>query len=250
MSKRLENRKVLIIGGAAGIGLATTKLFLQHGACVAIADIDKNKLEKSTQEIKAGSQYTNHVLDITDIDAVSKLVPEIATKMSGLDILVNCAGIDFFGPFIEMTPLDWAMVMNVNLNGPISVCQAALPYLKASNAAAIINIASGAGLSPIPNRTAYCASKAGLIMATKSLALDLAAFDIRANVVCPGAIDTELFRSSLGDLLTKEDVCKRYALGRIGQPQDIANAILYLASDEASYVTGIAMAVDGGRTFH
>jgi NAD(P)-dependent dehydrogenase (short-subunit alcohol dehydrogenase family) len=250
MSRRLENRTALIVGGAAGIGRATAEVFLSNGAILVIADKDASALEQTEEELKACEKLLTFKMDVTDTDCINSVLREIVLKLGRLDTVVNSAGIDLNCPFETMSMSDWSDVLNVNLTGPINVCHAALPLLKASPAASIINIASGAGLLPIANRTAYCAAKAGLIMATKSLALDLAEFGIRANSICPGAIDTALFRSSIKNEAALETVANRYAFGYIGQPIDIANAALFFASDESKYITGTALSVDGGRTFH
>ena len=153
-----------------------------------------------------------------------------------------------------MTLVEWNRVLAVNLTGPMLVMQAAYPFLKAAGGGTIVNVSSAAGLSPLQNRTAYCASKAALQMAGKALAIEGAAFNIRVNTVCPGAVETVLFRSSIDAAADPdaayEAVRARYALRRIAEPEEIAAAILWLTSAESSYVTGTALAVDGGRTFH
>ena len=140
--------------------------------------------------------------------------------------------------------------MAVNLVGAMEVCRAAMDALASSGRGVIINVASAAGLRPTPGRIAYCASKAALIMATKALALELAEHGIRANAVCPGPVETELFRQSLGDTVTVDDVKTRRVLGRIGNVDEIAGTIAFLLSNEAAFITGSALAIDGGRAFH
>ena len=157
-----------------------------------------------------------------------------------------------------MAPTDWERILAVNLTGPFLVIQAAYSFLKAAGGGTIVNVSSAAGLSPLKNRTAYCASKAGLQMASKALAIEAGAFDIRVNTVCPGAVETELFRSSFAlafpsapdEQAIRDAVRARYALNRIAEPQEIAAAIVWLSGPESSYVTGVALAVDGGRSFH
>jgi NAD(P)-dependent dehydrogenase (short-subunit alcohol dehydrogenase family) len=152
----------------------------------------------------------------------------------------------------EMTPDDWQAVMNLNLTGPMLAARAALPHLRAAGGGSIVTVASGAALLPLRHRTAYCASKAGLTMFTKALAMEAAQSGIRANVVCPGAVETDMLRGGFGadEAAERATVAGRYALGRIAAPSEIAEAILWLTSAEASFVTGAAVAVDGGRTFH
>jgi NAD(P)-dependent dehydrogenase (short-subunit alcohol dehydrogenase family) len=153
-----------------------------------------------------------------------------------------------------MALADWNRIIAVNLTGPMLVAQAAYPHLRTAGGGTIVNVSSGAGLSPLKHRTAYCASKAGLQMAAKALAMEAAEFGIRVNTICPGAVETELFRTSIDTapdpVAAYEAVRARYALQRVASPEEIAAAILWLTSAESSYVTGTAIAVDGGRTFH
>ena len=180
--------------------------------------------------------------------------PRAANVLGGLDGVVNAAGIDLIADLEAMTLAEWSRVLAVNLTGPMLVMQAACPHLRAAGGGTIVNVSSGAGLSPLKHRTAYCASKAGLQMSSKAVAMEAAEFGIRVNTVCPGAVETELFRSSIDHApdpqAAYEAVRARYALQRIASPDEIAAAILWLTSAESSYVTGTAIAVDGGRTFH
>jgi NAD(P)-dependent dehydrogenase (short-subunit alcohol dehydrogenase family) len=192
--------------------------------------------------------------DVTDTASVEKAVAEAAARMDGLDGVVNSAGVDLESSLEGMTDAAWDRLIAVNLTGPMKVCRAALPFLKAAGGGTIVNVSSGAGLQPLKFRSAYSASKAGLQMFSKALAMELADAGIRVNVVCPGAVETPLFRSSIAEGDTGEaqldGVRARYALARIADPDEIAASIAFLSSAEASYVTGAALAVDGGRTFH
>lgn len=250
MASRLQGRKILVSGAAGGIGRGCVAAFLSEGAQVAMIDRDRRGLEQVEAELSARGTLISVELDICDYGSVASGVKQVARSLGGLDGVVNSAGIDLTQPFAKTDWEAWDRIMAVNLMGALHVCRAALESLKASGKGAIVNIASAAGLRPLPDRIAYCASKAGLIMATKVLALDLAKDGIRANTVCPGATDTELFRTWLGGGVTVEDVKTRYALNRIGTVPEIAAAVLFLLSDEASLVTGSALAVDGGRVFH
>lgn len=249
MADRLRGRKILISGGAGDIGRGCAERFLEEGAAVALIDRDRSRLDEARVALSARGTVLAAAVDITDGASVQAGVDEATKALGGLDGLVNCAGIDLLQPFAETDWPAWERVMDINLTGTMRVIHAALGALQASGRAAIVNIASAAGLRPIPNRVAYAASKAGLIMATKALALDLAPLGIRANVVCPGATETGLFRQWLGGA-TMDDVKSRYALNRIGTVPEIAAAVLYLLSDEASFTTGATLAVDGGRVFH
>ena len=246
---RLRGRRVLITGAASGIGLATARLFQSEGAAVALLDRDEAALGKAR-----GDRATALVCDVADERQVRAAVAQAATALGGLDGVVNSAGIDLMRPFERMTSEEWARVIAVDLTGPMLVCHAALPAMKQAGRGTIVNIASGAALRPLEQRTAYCAAKAGLVMFGKTLAVDLAADHIRVNAICPGIIDTPLFRSSWEGAADPEGelarILDRYVIRRPGEPEEIAQAALYLTSDESSFVTGAALAVDGGRTFH
>ncbi|MBI1736383.1 MAG: SDR family oxidoreductase [Candidatus Rokubacteria bacterium] len=243
---RLAGRRVLVTGAASGIGLAVARTFQREGARVAMLDRDGHRLKE------AGGVAV--VADVADERQVEDAVERAAAALGGLDGVVNCAGIDLVRDFEAMTPAEWSRVMAVDLTGPMLVCHAALPALKQAGRGTIVNVASGAALRPLENRTAYCAAKAGLVMFSKTLAVDLARYEIRVNAICPGIIDTPMFRSSWEGAADPQAelgrILDRYVIKRIGDPDDIANAALYLTGDESKFVTGIALAVDGGRTFH
>jgi NAD(P)-dependent dehydrogenase (short-subunit alcohol dehydrogenase family) len=246
---RLAGRRVLVTGAASGIGLAIARLFRREGAAVAMLDRDEASLHEATLD-----GAVPLVCDVADERQVRDAVAGAASALGGLDGLVNSAGIDLMRRFEEMTAAEWARVVAVDLTGPMLVCHAALQPMKTSGRGTIVNIASGAALRPLERRTAYCAAKAGLIMFGKALAVDLAAYNIRVNAICPGIIDTPLFRSSWAGAPDPEAelrrILDRYLIKRAGEPDEVAQAALYLTSDESSFVTGAALAVDGGRTFH
>ena len=201
-----------------------------------------------------GPQVTMVVADVSDDKRVGEAVGDAAGALGGLDGLVGAAGIDLLKPFGETTLAEWRSVLDINLTGAFNVTSTALPYLRSAGSGTIVHVASGAALRPLEARTAYCASKAGLVMFAKALAVDLAPFEIRVNAICPGIIETPLFRRSLADAddpqAELERVFDRYLIRRVGQPEDIANAALYLSSAESAHVTGTSLSVDGGRSFH
>jgi NAD(P)-dependent dehydrogenase (short-subunit alcohol dehydrogenase family) len=257
MSGPFNGRRILVTGAAKGIGLATVARLASEGARVAALDRDAAALASLPARLGERLGHAAAV-DVADGAAVAGAVEASAAALGGLDGVVNAAGIDLYADIEAMAPADWARVLAVNLTGPFLVIQAAYPHLKAAGGGTIVNVSSAAGLSPLKNRTAYCGSKAGLQMASKALAMEAAAFKIRVNTVCPGAVETDLFRSGFASAFSsaqnedaiRESVRARYALNRIAEPEEIAAAIVWLSSPESSYVTGVALAVDGGRSFH
>ncbi len=252
MSGALAGRHILVTGGAKGIGAATVERFLVEGAKVAILDRDVQALSAFTARLDRA--LLGIVADVGDPQAVGEAVSACAGALGGLDGVVNAAGIDLVADIEAMSIEAWNRVLAVNLTGPLLVMRACYPHLKAAGGGTIVNVSSGAGLLPLQNRTAYCASKAGLQMASKALAMEAASCGIRVNTVCPGAVETDLFRKGLEETpdpqAAYETVRARYALRRIAGAEEIAAAILWLTSAESSFVTGTAIAVDGGRTFH
>ncbi|MFI5011607.1 MAG: SDR family NAD(P)-dependent oxidoreductase [Hyphomicrobiales bacterium] len=252
MSGVLAGRHILVTGGAKGIGAATVERFMAEGAKVAILDRDGPAL--SPFAARFGGSLFAVVADVGDPRGVAEAVSACARELGAVDGVVNAAGIDLVADIEAMSIEAWNHVLTVNLTGPLLVMRACYPHLKAAGGGTIVNVSSGAGLLPLQNRTAYCASKAGLQMASKALAMEAAAFGIRVNTVCPGAVETDLFRKGLEETpdpqAAYEAVRSRYALRRIAGADEIAAAILWLTSAESSFVTGTAIAVDGGRTFH
>lgn len=250
MTDTFAGRHMLVTGGANGIGKATVLRFLAGGAKIVCLDMDEMAL--AAMEKAYGVAGLN--VDVTDTKALDAAIANAAAQMGRLDGIVNSAGLDYQAALEDISDAGWERLMAVNLTGPMKVCRAALPFLKAAGGGTIVNVSSGAGLAPLKYRSAYSASKAGLQMFSKSLAMELAQAGIRVNVVCPGAVETPLFRTSIKDgakgEAQLEAVRARYALARISDPDEIAAAIAFLSSTEASYITGVALAVDGGRTFH
>jgi NAD(P)-dependent dehydrogenase (short-subunit alcohol dehydrogenase family) len=248
---RLAGRRVLVTGAASGIGLAVARLFRQEGAAVALLDRDAARLGAAAAAIAGAVPLP---CDVADEGPVRAAVARAVDALGGLDGVVNSAGVDLVRPFEAMTAAEWSRLLAVDLTGPMLVCHAALPAMKRAGRGTIVNIASGAALRPLEQRTAYCAAKAGLVMFGKALAMDLAVHGIRVNAICPGIVDTPLFRASFeaapDPRAELARILDRYLLKRPGHPDDIAGAALYLTSDESSFVTGAALAVDGGRTFH
>jgi len=248
MAGRLAGRKILITGGASGIGRSTVALFAAEGARVAVLDRDA----AAARSVAEGVGGVAVPVDLADAAAVERAVADAAGALGGLDGVVNAAGI-FHGEGLADTSAElFARTLTVNLTGTFLVVKAAAPFLQRNERASIVNIGSGVGLTPTgPGSTAYVASKAGVIGLTKVLAFELAP-KVRVNVICPGAVETPMTAGFLrgADGAVDPAIAGRYALKRAAAPEEIAAAILFLTTHEASFVTGVALAVDGGRTFH
>jgi NAD(P)-dependent dehydrogenase (short-subunit alcohol dehydrogenase family) len=239
MPGRLQGRRILITGAASGIGRKTAELFVNEGAALALLDRNRDGLAEVAREI----QGLPVEADVAQELSVARAVEQGAAAMGGIDGIVNAAGIVIHGSVLDVGVADWQRVLDVNLTGIYIVVRCCLPWLKQAPLATIVNIASGQGLVPNnPNMTAYAASKGGVVNLTRALAAELAP-SIRVNSVCPGMVDTPMTAGLQREL-------DRYAMKRIANPFEIAQAILFLTSAESSFVTGAALAVDGGRTFH
>jgi NAD(P)-dependent dehydrogenase (short-subunit alcohol dehydrogenase family) len=239
---RLTGRKILITCGASGIGRATCALFVQEGASVVV--LDRNT--PNVADVRAIAA------DVSDAGSVSRAMQDAAQAMGGLDGLVNAAGVFINKDLMATDAQTWNTTIAVNLTGTFLCVQAAVPLLRQAAQATIVNLASGVGLLPTGGgSTAYVASKGGVIAMTRALAAELAP-GIRVNAVCPGAVETPMTDGTLRDAsgAITPAIVNRYALGRPGSPEEIAAAILFLTSFESSFVTGVNLAVDGGRTFH
>jgi NAD(P)-dependent dehydrogenase (short-subunit alcohol dehydrogenase family) len=246
---QLTGRHILITGAASGIGRATAALFAEQGAATALLDVQAEAL--ATAAAETGASW-HRAVDLLDRAATAAAVVDAAESMGGLDGLVNCAGLAGSSPLDDLDEDTWDRIMGVNLHAPYVVCRAALPDLRRRPGATIVNIASGQALLPnAPGATAYAGSKAGVTAFTKALAAELAPF-IRANVVCPGIVETPMTSFLLEGYDDPSDApfVQQYRMGRVAQPSEIAEAILFLTSDASSYVTAAAFAIDGGRTFH
>ena len=245
---RMHGRRVLITGGASGIGRATAILLRQEGAAVAVAD--RNAAAAAVVAAECGAMAVT--MDVSDEANVQRGVDDAAANLGGLDGLVNAAGIFHPHLMMETELTTWQQTLAVNMTGVFLVCRAAVPHLRRADKASIVNIASGVGLQPTgAGSAAYTASKAGVIGFTRSIAAELAP-TIRVNAVCPGAVDTPMTAGFLRDATGEvaPSIANRYALKRPAESTEIAAAILFLLSHEASFVTGVSLAVDGGRTFH
>lgn len=244
---RMAGRRVIVTGAASGIGKAIAELFKAEGASLALIDLTEDALQDAARELGAVAI----ALDLADTPAIEAAVARGADAMGGIDGIVNCAAYSKGGPIETMTDTILARFIAVNLTAPYVLCRAALPHLRQADGATIVNIASGQGLLPSPNNTAYAATKGGLIAFSKGLAVELAPA-IRVNALCPGLTNTPMAAALFQDYADPNDApfVKQYALRRIAEPIEIARGALYLSCADSSYVTGITLPVDGGRTFH
>ena len=254
MSKRLAGKTALISGGASGIGAATAKRFIEEGARVVIADINADKGQ--TLAAKYGDELSFINLDVTSAESWAKAVKIATSKMDGLTTLVNSAGVSIPGSIEDISLEDFRHTMSINLEGTFLGTQAGIKALKTVKGASIINIASTLGHKGGSFVPAYCASKGGVLLLTKASALHCSenGYDLRINTISPGAIHTEMvdpyIQAGIEAGGSAEDVIKGFAdnhpMKRLGTPNEPANAIVFLASDESSYSTGIDIPVDGG----
>lgn len=257
---RLVDKTALITGGGTGIGSAIARVFLKEGATVAITGRRKEPLEETLSELDpkgkvAGPLPPKAILiqgDVSLARDARRMVEETVKTFGRLNILVNNAGVVYKdGGTAECQEEGWDVTMDINVKGMYLMSKSAVPELVKSEGN-IINIASVLGLVGFPRSIAYCASKGAVVNLTRSMALDLAPKKVRVNCVCPGAVDTPMYQSWIRKYGNPREVEKKmledYPLSRVGRPEDIAYAALYLASDEAGWVTGVALPVDGGFT--
>ncbi len=243
-TNRLAGRRILITGAASGIGKATAEIFAAQGAKLALLD----RTEDALNAVASALGATALVCDVANEQEVDGAVRAADAALGGLDGVVNAAGISRRGTIEEISTADWTMTMQVNLFGPYFVSRAAIPFLRRSGKATIANVASIGALRPARGVAAYCASKAGVLMFSKCLAFELGP-NIRVNSVCPGTIETPMTESLLKDPATAERLSSGNALGRLGAPGEIADALLYLTSHESSYTNGATLVVDGGYSW-
>jgi len=243
----LSNKVALVTGGSRGIGFAIAKIFSENGCKVAITAKNFSRLEESAAKLKNTIGIS---ADIRNEDEVNNAVNNVLEKFGRLDILVNNAGIfPKIKQLHEIEEQEWQEVLDVNLTGQFRFTKAAIPHLK-KTCGCIVNISSDAGLKAYQgfNADAYSASKAALIVLTKCWALEYANDGIRVNCICPGVVDTDMTRPFLKTDKDREFMNAEHPIGRMGQPEDVSKAALFLASDDSSWTTGTVLAVDGGES--
>ncbi|MBJ21964.1 MAG: glucose 1-dehydrogenase [bacterium] len=240
-----EGHRAFVTGAGAGIGRAIALRLAEAGARVACVDLDATAAAEVLAEIRAGEGDGIAIeADVSSEEAVGRAVGEAVGGLGGLDVLVNNAGIVIIKPFAETRLEDWDRIFGVNLRSMFLTCQAALPHLRASPAAAIVNISSLAALRYTVPHVPYAAAKGGVVSLTRDLAFELGAEGIRVNAVAPGPTATAMMGRLTDDEIESSGL--RFVLGRIGRPEDIAEAVAFLASRRASYITGATLPVTGG----
>lgn len=248
---RLVGKVALITGGGTGIGRAIALAFVREGAKVAVAGRRREKLEETLREVeKLGGEGLAIVCDVSKAKDGERAVKETAKAFGQLNVLVNNAGV-LHAATIEGTSEDqWDNLMTINLKGPFLMCKAALPEFRKTGGGTIVNVGSVLGLVAMKDRAAYCASKGGVSLLTKAIALDHAHENVRSNCICPSIVETELVQglfaaSEEGKALRKARIGS-IPLGRMGRPEDVAEMAVFLASEESSWLTGAAIPLDGG----
>ena len=245
--RRFEGRTILITGAGSGIGQATARRFGAEGGRVFCADVNAAAAEATAAAIReAGGEAEAACCDVSDPAAVARTVDAAVARWNGLHVLANVAGVGGFRRTTEVTFEEWSRYIGVNLTGQFLTCQRAIPHILATKGA-IINTASVAGLKSHPYSAAYCASKGGVVQLTRALAVEYGRKDVRINCICPGGIETPfLSHFQLPSGVPQAALMRIAPLGRHGQPEEVAGTIAFLASDDATYINGATIVVDGG----
>lgn len=256
---RLNDKVALVTGGGSGIGRASAVALAEEGASVSILDIDGAEASAVARDIEAtGGKSMSFAGDIADTESVESFIAETVKEWGRIDILFNNAGMELIAPLLETTEEEWDRVMSTNLKGTYLVTKAALQHMVSTGSGVIINNASDAGLRGIKVSAAYSSSKAAIIHLTRSIALDYGGKGIRCNCICPGCIRTPLcerFNSEVGARkgktgpeVLREFVVANIPMQRVGEPEEVASVVVFLCCDEARYINGAIIAVDGGLT--
>ena len=243
---RLKDKVAIVTGAARGIGLGIARALAREGARVAVCDIRAELLDEAVAEIEASQcQVLGFQMDVTRVEQIQQVVDSVLGQWGSIDILVNNAGIYEVLPFEEISEAQWDRLLAVNLKGAFLCCQAIVPHMKRQGSGRVVNIASSAGKTGgVLAGAHYSVSKAGLICLAKQLARELGPHGITVNAIAPGRIDTPMIQTVSKE--ENEAFVQKTPLGRLGTPEDVANAVVFLASDEASFITGEILDVNGG----
>ena len=244
MTGRIEGRVALVTGGASGIGAACVKRFADEGAIVV--GLDVTAVPESEWAEHGAERFVT--ADVRDEDSITAAVSSILQEQGQLDIVVNAAGVEGVGTVVDIDRAEWERIIGVNLTGTFLVCKHVLPVMVAAGRGSVVNLSSVEGLEAIQMQPAYSASKGGVVLLTRNLAIDFGAAGVRVNCLCPGLVRTPMTEMLFDDGIAeiRDRFIAQHMLGRPGLPEEIAAAALFLASDDASFVTGHALVVDGG----
>lgn len=253
--QRFQGKTVIVTGGAGGIGGATCRRFASEGAKVAVFDMNLEAAQKVADAIKAaGGQAAAFQCDITSREQVDAAVAGTEAQLGPVDVLVNNAGWDVFKPFVKTNPAEWAKLIDINLTGALHMLHAVLPGMAERKSGHIVNVASDAARGGSSGEAVYSACKGGLVALSKTLAREHARHGINVNVVCPGPTDTALLAGVAEGARDPAKLIEAFKsaipMGRLGQPDDLANAIAFFGSDDAAFITGQVISVSGGLTMH
>ena len=245
---RLKDKTAIITGGGTGIGLATARAFYQEGAKIILFGRRKEKLEKAVEKLGGSAIIVQG--DMTNNNDLDQLINETLHNFKKIDILVNNAGLFSSSPLHEISDSQWDEIMDINIRSVFQLTRRVLPVMLSQKYGSIIHISSILGLIAVPQVAAYNVSKGALNQFSRSIAVEYGSSGIRSNSICPGLIATDMTADLMKDADLMKEWSKEYPIGRFGKPEDVANACLYLASDESSFVTAITLPVDGGFTAH
>jgi NAD(P)-dependent dehydrogenase (short-subunit alcohol dehydrogenase family) len=247
--KRFRDQTVVVTGAGSGIGAACVKRLLEEGATVVAIDVNQESVDTVLSNAAEPGRLHGAVLDVRDHDAVIAFLANMRQMIGNLNGLINCAGITGAGTIVTNDPEKHRQIIGVNLDGTINMCQGFVLAVKDDEGPrAIVNISSGAGILGVPNRLSYVASKFGISGITKSMSPELGPLGIRINAVAPGVTKTPLMESQLRDPATAAKINAKHPIGRIGEAHEIAAVIVFLLTEDASFMTGAVVSVDGGQT--